>query len=47
MNRLIVARDRLLHSGARERLLPDDSGRLRVAKIAWGKTFGRIPFLRT
>jgi MoaA/NifB/PqqE/SkfB family radical SAM enzyme len=47
MNSLIVARDRLLHSSARERILPDDSARLVVAKLAWGKTFGRIPFLRT
>ena len=46
MNRLILARDRLLHSSARQRILPDDSARLTVAKIAWGKTFGRIPFLR-
>lgn len=47
MNRLIVARDRLLHSSARQRILPDDSARLSAAKIAWRKTFGRIPFLRT
>ena len=47
MNNLIVARDRLLHSSARERILPEDSARLRVAKIAWRNTFGRIPFLRT
>ena len=46
MNRMVVARDRLLHSSARERILPDNSARLRFAKIAWSKTFGRIPFLR-
>jgi|GEM_PF-2953452 MoaA/NifB/PqqE/SkfB family radical SAM enzyme len=46
MNRMIIARDRLLHSSARERILPNDSVRLRFAKIAWSKTFGRIPFLR-
>ncbi len=47
MNRLIVARDRLLHSSARQRMLPDDSARLQIAKTVWRKTFGRIPFLRT
>jgi len=47
MNRLIVARDRVLHSSARERLLPEGSARLKIAKTTWRKTFGRIPFLRT
>jgi hypothetical protein len=47
MNSLIVARDRLLHSSARERLLPEDSTRLRIAKGVWRRTFGQIPFLRT
>jgi hypothetical protein len=46
MNRLILARDRLLRSNARQQILPDDSTRLTVAKITWSKTFGRIPFLR-
>lgn len=46
MNRLIVARDRALHSSLRERILPDGSTRLRIAKKAWGKTIGRLAFLR-
>jgi hypothetical protein len=46
MNKVILTRDRVLHSSARQRILPDDSARLTVAKIAWGKTLGRIPFLR-
>jgi uncharacterized Fe-S cluster-containing radical SAM superfamily protein len=46
MNRVILARDRMLRSSARQRILPDDSTRLTVAKIAWGRTVGRIPFLR-
>lgn len=47
MNSLIRARDRVLHSRARERILPDESARLRSAKAAWRRTFGRIPFLKT
>jgi hypothetical protein len=46
MNKMIAIRDRLLHSSTRQRILPDDSARLTVAKITWSKTFGRIPFLR-
>jgi hypothetical protein len=47
MNRLIVLRDHALHSPLRERILPDGSARLKLAKNAWGKTVGRIAFLRT
>ena len=46
INRLVAARDRALRSGLRERILPDGSARLRMARSAWGKTFGRVPFLR-
>jgi MoaA/NifB/PqqE/SkfB family radical SAM enzyme len=44
MNGLIRVRDRVLHSSARGRILPDGSDRLRIAKAAWRRTFGRIPF---
>ena len=47
MNGLISVRDRVLHSSARGRILPDGSDRLRIAKAAWRRTFGRIPFLKT
>lgn len=47
INRLIVARDRALRSQLRERVLPDGSARLRMARTAWGMTIGRVPFLRT
>jgi hypothetical protein len=46
INRLIAARDRALHSELRGRILPDGSARLKMARSAWGKTFGRVPFLR-
>lgn len=45
-NRLIAARDRALHSDLRARMLPDGSRRLKMARNAWGKTVGRIAFLR-
>jgi len=45
-NRLILARDHALRSGLRERILPDGSTQLRIARRVWGKTIGRIAFLR-
>jgi organic radical activating enzyme len=46
INRMILARDRALHSDLRARLLPDGSARLTMARRVWAKTVGRIAFLR-
>jgi len=45
-SRLILARDRALHSALRARILPDGSTQLRIARRVWGETVGRIAFLR-